>query len=129
MKSLQKADGYLESRRASKMEFFMNIINGYFCNKSSIIDVRMGYIYGLRIIYVSENIEVFKTKPRWSKSSRFLQRVAFLVLFERPFHNKFWRNFQHFYWSLSISLENMYYYPVSFLLRGQTPTWQLYVQS
>ena len=32
------------------------------------------------VIY--KNIEIFKVKLRWSKSSLLLQRVAFLVLFE-----------------------------------------------
>ena len=42
---------------------------------SSIIDVRLGYVYA------SENIEIFKVKLRWNKSSRLLQRIAFLVSF------------------------------------------------
>ena len=46
----------------------------YFCNKISIIDVQLGYIQ------TSKNIEIFNVKLRWSKSSRLLQRVAFLVL-------------------------------------------------
>ena len=45
----------------------------YFRNISSIIDLRLGYIY------VSENIEIFKGKLRWSKSSRLLQRIAIFV--------------------------------------------------
>ena len=45
----------------------------YFRNMSSIIDVRLGYICA------SENIEIFKVKLSCSKSSRLLQRVAFLV--------------------------------------------------
>ena len=46
----------------------------YFCNKSSIIDTRLGYIQA------SENIEVFKVKLSWIKSSRLLQRIAFSCL-------------------------------------------------
>ena len=46
----------------------MNILNGYFRNISSIIDVRLGYY-----------IETFEVKLRWSKSSRLLQRLEFLV--------------------------------------------------
>ena len=46
----------------------------YFRNKSSIIDVQLGYIK------TSKNIEVFNVKLRQSKSSRLLQRLAFLVL-------------------------------------------------
>ena len=45
----------------------------FFRNISSIIDVRLSYILA------SENIETFKVKLRWSKSSGLLQRVAFLV--------------------------------------------------
>ena len=45
----------------------------YFYNTSSIIDVWVGYIKA------SENNEIFKVKLRWSKSSRLLQRIAFLV--------------------------------------------------
>ena len=47
-----------------------------FSNKSSIIDLRLGYIY------TSENTEIFIVKLRWRKSSRLLQCVAFLVVFE-----------------------------------------------
>ena len=46
----------------------------YFCNKSSIADVRLGYIYA------TKNIEIFKVKVRWRKSLRLLQRVAFLAI-------------------------------------------------
>ena len=45
----------------------------YFNNKSSFINVRLGYIQ------VSKNIEIFKVKLRYSKLSRLLQRVAFRV--------------------------------------------------
>ena len=45
----------------------------FFFNKSLIIEVRLG------CIYASENIEIFKLEPRWSKSSLLLQRMAFLV--------------------------------------------------
>ena len=82
----------------------MNILNGlYFRNKCSITDVRLVYIR-----QASENIEIFnmmeqfiaivkkftdvrlvyirppkilKFSIRWSKLSRLLQRVAFLVIF------------------------------------------------
>ena len=33
-------------------------------------------------IQVFEYIEIFKLKLRWSKSSRLLQRIRFLVLFD-----------------------------------------------
>ena len=46
----------------------------YIRNKSSITDVWLGYVLA------SENIEIFKAKLRWSKSSRLLKHVAFLVL-------------------------------------------------
>ena len=50
----------------------MNILKGLlFLQKSSIIDVRLGYIYAF------ENIEIFKEKLSWSKLSRLLQRIAF----------------------------------------------------
>ena len=40
--------------------------------------------------WMFENIEIFKVKPRWSKSSRLLQRVAFLVKFQKqPFADVF----------------------------------------
>ena len=45
LKSLQKAEACLEPKRASLMEFFVNILTGLlFCNKSFIIDIRLGYI-------------------------------------------------------------------------------------
>ena len=40
----------------------------FFRNKSSIIDVQLGYMQTL------ENIEIFQVKLRWSKPSRLLQR-------------------------------------------------------
>ena len=40
----------------------------YFCNKSSIIDVRLGHIQA------SENFEIFKVKLSWNQ---LLQRMAF----------------------------------------------------
>ena len=55
--------------------FWKHLMAYYFRNKSSIIDVRLSYIYA------SENIEIFKVKLNWRKSSRLLQRVAFLVEF------------------------------------------------
>ena len=48
----------------------------FFRNISSIIDLRLGYIQA------SENIEIFKVKLGWSKSSRLLQHIAFLVKIE-----------------------------------------------
>ena len=70
-----KVDAYLEPKRASTHGAFLwkCIIAYYFHNKSSIIDVRLGYIW------VSKNIEIFKVKLRWSKSSRLLQCIVFLV--------------------------------------------------
>ena len=47
----------------------------YFRNKSSIIDVRLGYVQ------TSENNEILKVKLGWSRSSQLLQRVAFLACF------------------------------------------------
>ena len=50
----------------------MNILKGLlFLQKSSIIDVRLGYIQA------SENIDIFKEKLSWSKLSQLLQRIAF----------------------------------------------------
>ena len=50
----------------------MNILKGLiFLLKTSIIDVRLGYIQA------SENIEIFKEKLSWSKLLRSLQRIAF----------------------------------------------------
>ena len=45
-RSLQKAEEYLEPKRHFTMELFLRIylMAYYFCNKSSIIDVRLGYI-------------------------------------------------------------------------------------
>ena len=54
----------------------MNILTAcYIGNKNSIIDVRLVYTH------VFEKIEIFKVKLTSSKSSRLLQRVAFLVYF------------------------------------------------
>ena len=64
MRSLQKAEAYLEPKQASMMELFVNIPNGLlFSQKNSITDA----------------IEIFKVKLNWSKSLRLLQRVALLV--------------------------------------------------
>ena len=73
-----KAVSYLESKRAYMAQFFVWIYLTayYFRNKSYIIDVQLGYIQAF------ENIEIFKLKLRWSKSSRLLKCVAFLVSFE-----------------------------------------------
>ena len=54
----------------------MYLTTYYFCNKSPIIDVRLGYIQ------VSENIEIFKVKLSWSKSLRLFTTQRFLVVFE-----------------------------------------------
>ena len=75
LKSLQKAEAYLEPRQVSTMNIFENILNGLlFRNKSFIIDIRLGHTQA------SENIEIFKVKLRWSKSLRLSQRIAFLIL-------------------------------------------------
>ena len=76
LKSYQKAETYLKPKWASTMEIFLwkHLMAYYFRNKSSIIDVWLSYIYA------SKNIEIFKVKLKWIKSSRLLQRVAFLVL-------------------------------------------------
>ena len=65
LKSLQKAEAYLEAKQASTMELFVNILNGllFFYNGSSIIAA----------------IEIFKVKLRWSRSSRLLKRLVFVV--------------------------------------------------
>ena len=58
-----------------RWSFSVNILNGFIflqC-KLPIIDLRPGYIWA------SENIEIFKVKLQRSKSSRLLQRIAFLV--------------------------------------------------
>ena len=45
LKNLQKAGVYLEPKRASMMEpLWIYLTVYYFCNKSSIIDVWLGYI-------------------------------------------------------------------------------------
>ena len=46
----------------------------YYRKKISIIDVQLGHVQAF------ENIEIFKVKLRWSKSSTLLQRIPFLVL-------------------------------------------------
>ena len=56
----------------------------YFCNMSSIIDLRLGYVQA------SENIEILKVKLRQSKSSRLLRRIAFLVSLEMAFMTISW---------------------------------------
>ena len=76
LKSLEvRAVLYLESKQAFMMELFVNILNCFIfsCNKSSIIDVQLGYIQAFN------NIEIFKVKLRWSKSSQLLQGVAIFV--------------------------------------------------
>ena len=75
LKSLEKAEAYLEPKRASTMEFFfgMDLMAYYFRNKSSVIDIRLGSIK------IYENIEIFNVKLRLSKTSRLLERVAFLI--------------------------------------------------
>ena len=45
LQRLQKAEVYLEPKRASTIELFVNILKAfYFRNKNSITDVRLGYI-------------------------------------------------------------------------------------
>ena len=56
----------------------------YFRNKSSIIDDQLGYMQTF------ENIEIFKVRLSGSKSSRLLQRVAFLVCFVFNFAYMSW---------------------------------------
>ena len=71
----------------------------YFRNKSSITDVRLGYIQA------SENIEIFKVKLRWSKPSLLLQRVVFLVIIHLKFVRFFFKIILNkFISSLSIAL-------------------------
>ena len=44
LKSLQKAEAYLEPKQVSTMSVFENILNGLlFRNKSFIIDIRLGH--------------------------------------------------------------------------------------
>ena len=60
------------------MELFKQIVNHFqlFLEKNFIIDVRLGSKYA------SEKTETFKMKLWLAKSSRLLQRAAFLVLFQ-----------------------------------------------
>ena len=54
-KSLQKAEKYLEPKRASMMKLFCEYLTAYyFRNEVSIIDVRLVYLLA------SENIEIIK---------------------------------------------------------------------
>ena len=50
----------------------------YFRSKSSIIHIQLDYMQTF------ENIGIFKVTQRWSKPSRLLQRVAFLVSMLKP---------------------------------------------
>ena len=78
---LKKNRTFEESRRCIqnpckhlRWSFLVNILNDFiFSQLGSITDLRLGYILA------SEKIEIFKVKLRWSKSSRLLQRIAFLV--------------------------------------------------
>ena len=56
LKNLQKAEAYLEPKQASMMKLFLwtYLTAHCFCNNSSIIDVRLGYMQA------PENIEFFK---------------------------------------------------------------------
>ena len=65
LKSLQKAEAYLEPNQASKMElhFIKYLTAYYFRNKSFIIDIRLGHTEA------SKNNEIFKVKLGSSKSS------------------------------------------------------------
>ena len=46
LRSLQKSEEYLEQKRTSTKEPFVNLLKTAYCfrNKSSIIDVQLGYI-------------------------------------------------------------------------------------
>ena len=83
-KSFEKKKAFEKSSKSSGVfRTHARIYNGaflwiylsalYYRNISSIIDLRLGYIWAC------ENIEIFKVKLRWRKSSRLLQRIAFLV--------------------------------------------------
>ena len=56
-----------------KNAFLKCLMVYYFCNISSIIYVRVSYIWA------SKNIKIFNLKLSWSKVSRLLQLLAFLV--------------------------------------------------
>ena len=70
MNSVQKAQAYLEPKQTSLMELCFE-----YTERLTIFVIK-----GARLSYIyAENIEIFEVKLRWSKSSRLLQRVAFLV--------------------------------------------------
>ena len=60
LKTLQKAEAYLEPKQVTMMELFLRIylMEYDICNKNSIIDVRLGYIKA------SVNFEISKLKVR-----------------------------------------------------------------
>ena len=60
---------------SSRKTLWIYLMSYYFCNKSFIIDIQLGYIQ------TSKNIEILKVMLRWSKSLWLLQHVAFLVFY------------------------------------------------
>ena len=86
MKSLQSKSGGVIRIQASSYDgaLFVKIVYDLLLSqKIFIIDVWLGSKLA------SENIEIFKMKLRWSKSSSLLQRVAFLVYkFNHSFQGK-----------------------------------------
>ena len=73
VKKQRRIQNLSENLRCSFLWIYLTVY--CFCNKSSITDVRLGYIWA------TENIEIFKVKLLWSKLSWLLQRVAFLVCY------------------------------------------------
>ena len=75
LKSLSKSRVVFRTQASIYDEAFLSIYLTayYFRNISPTIDVWLCYIWA------SENIDIFKVKLNWSKSSRLLQRVVFLV--------------------------------------------------
>ena len=72
-KESSKSRGVFRTQASIYDGVFLRIYLGtyYFCNKSSITDVRLTYTQA------SENIEISKVRLSSSKSSRLLQRIAF----------------------------------------------------
>ena len=60
--------------------FFVNILNGLLFSQYKL---HHRCSTGHENVRASENIKIFKVKLSWSKSSRFLQRVAFLAPIEK----------------------------------------------
>ena len=76
--------------------FWKHLMAYYFRNKNSITDVRLSYIYA------PENMEVFKVKLSWRKSSRLLQLVAFLVIIHMEIN---WSKiFEQYIYSLRVNI-------------------------